>query len=139
MTPDEAAHAARLHAAAFEPTSRGWSAREFLDLAQGAGVRIWLDGEALLVGRLGPSEAELLTLAVAPSARRRGRARAMLAAFEAAAAEMAEAAFLEVAEDNAPATALYRSAGWTVAGRRTAYYRRANGRIDALVLRKALR
>ncbi|MEM1314952.1 MAG: GNAT family N-acetyltransferase [Pseudomonadota bacterium] len=139
MTPDDAARAARLHAAAFAPVARGWSAREFRDLAESPGVRVWLCDDAVLVGRLGPAEAELLTLAVAPASRREGRARLLLAAFETAAADTAQEAFLEVAVDNAAAIALYRSAGWSEAGRRSGYYRRANARIDALVLRKALR
>jgi ribosomal-protein-alanine N-acetyltransferase len=138
MTPEAAREAARLHAEAFEPLSRGWSAEEFAALAAAPLTRVWLEPEALLAARLGPEEAELLTLAVAPAARRAGRARALLGAFEAAAAAHAEVAFLEVAQDNAPALKLYTSAGWIEAGRRPGYYRRASARIDALILRKVL-
>jgi ribosomal-protein-alanine N-acetyltransferase len=44
--------------------------------------------------------------------------------------------FLEVAEDNLAARALYDGAGFAVAGRRRDYYGHADGsRSDALVLR----
>ncbi|MEM6438425.1 MAG: GNAT family N-acetyltransferase [Pseudomonadota bacterium] len=138
MTPEQTRRAARLHAEAFAPLSRGWSAEEFATLAAAPLTRVWLERQALLAARLGPAEAELLTLAVAPAARRAGRAKALLAAFEAAAADHAQEAFLEVAEDNAPALTLYTQAGWIEAGRRPGYYRRASSRIDALIFRKVL-
>ena len=48
----------------------------------------------------------------------------------------AESMFLEVAEDNAAALALYAKAGFTEAGRRRGYYRRSGGTaVDARVLR----
>jgi ribosomal-protein-alanine N-acetyltransferase len=49
----------------------------------------------------------------------------------------ASAVFLEVDVGNAPALALYRSAGFLVAGRRRAYYRAPDGTLsDALILRR---
>ncbi|MFX8246689.1 hypothetical protein ABTL56_19205, partial [Acinetobacter baumannii] len=51
----------------------------------------------------------------------------------------AEGLFLEVAADNEPAIALYRSAAFVPVGRRAGYYRRPGGAaMDALVLRRAL-
>jgi ribosomal-protein-alanine N-acetyltransferase len=90
--------------------------------------------------RLAADEAEILTLAVAPEARRRGRARALLKAAQAhAAAGGARRLVLEVAEDNAPARALYAAAGFGPVGRRRGYYDRAAGAAaDALVLAKDL-
>jgi len=91
------------------------------------------------LGRALGDEAELLTLAVDPSCRRQGRGRALLSAFEAEAGRRgAASAFLEVAEDNAPALALYLGSGWAEAGRRRGYYARP-GRdpADALILRKS--
>jgi ribosomal-protein-alanine N-acetyltransferase len=48
--------------------------------------------------------------------------------------------FLEVAEDNAPARALYAQAGFEEVGRRKGYYARPqSAAVDALVLRRRLR
>ena len=80
---------------------------------------------ALLIGRVVLDEAELLTLATAPENRRQGLARQLLAAFAASARQRgAASAFLEVAEDNRAARALYAADGWTQTGRRPGYYRR---------------
>jgi ribosomal-protein-alanine N-acetyltransferase len=128
---------ARAHAAAFHA---GWRASEIAKLmriAGGFGV-VADDGEAgfILVFAVA-GEAEILTLAVPPALRRQGVGRALLAAATGLAAEAgAESMFLEVAEDNAAARALYLGAGFVVAGRRRDYYALADGtRSDALVLR----
>ena len=132
-----------LHAAAFtEP--RPWTAAEFASLLSAPGVFLQAAPDALLMGRtLGPgpgAEAELLTLAVHPDARRLGHARTLLARFDAeAAARGAGRAFLEVMATNAPALALYRGAGWREAGRRPGYYRAPDGTpVDAVILDKPL-
>ena len=92
--------------------------------------------QGFLLGRSVSDEAELLTLAVAPEARRMGVARALLAEFaHTSHARGAREAFLEVASDNAPAIALYASAGWQRAGTRRDYY--APG-IDAMVMRREM-
>lgn len=84
----------------------------------------------------GGGEAEILTIATRPQARRLGVARALLLAARDRLQAMGVARmFLEVAEDNAPARALYESLGFTTVGRRTGYYARADGaRADAWVL-----
>ena len=93
------------------------------------------DGGRVLA-RVAADEAEILALAVAPQARRHGSGAALLAAAEARAAQAgARTMYLEVAEPNQPARALYGRAGYLLAGRRRAYY--ADGS-DALVLRKPL-
>ena len=87
------------------------------------------------MGRTAAGESELLTIAVRPAARRGGTGTALLAAYEREARNRgAETLFLEVAEDNAPARALYARAGWSEVGRRRAYY----AGTDALVLSKGL-
>ncbi|MEO0682855.1 MAG: GNAT family N-acetyltransferase [Pseudomonadota bacterium] len=140
MSPEDAARAAAIHAQAFAGLARGWSAEEFAALAAAPETWVHAAEDAVLAARLGPPEAELLTLATLPAARRRGRAAALLARFEAAAAARGSAvAFLEVAEDNAAARAVYRRAGWAEAGRRPRYYRRGTARVDALLLRKDLK
>ncbi|MDZ4062926.1 MAG: GNAT family N-acetyltransferase, partial [Brevundimonas sp.] len=81
-------------------------------------------------------EAEILTLAVDPGARRQGLgARLVREGAAAAAARGAARLFLEVADDNPAALALYAGAGFTEAGRRPGYYARPDGgRQDALIL-----
>ena len=57
----------------------------------------------------------------------------------AATAQGAQSLFLEVADDNPAAQALYAKAGFVSVGRRTGYYARPSGRaVDALVLRRSL-
>ena len=137
MTPDDLA---RLHARciAIPPP---FSAADFKGLLDTPGVFLFGDAKGLALGRVAADEAELLTLAVAPEARRQGLGRHWLSAFEAGALDRgAVHAFLEVAEDNAPAQALYAAHGWTEVGRRRGYYAAAGGRsTDALVLSKSLR
>lgn len=136
MTPDDLA---RLHAACFT-TPRPWGAMEFADLMARPDVFLLTAPDAFLMGRALAGEAELLTLAVAPEARRKGTARALVAAFaEEARARGAEEAFLEVSAENAPARALYEATGWAEAGRRRDYYKVPDAApVDALVLRLQL-
>ena len=89
------------------------------------------------MGRAVAGEAEILTLAVEPAARRQGLALALVTA-AAGAARMAgaQAMFLEVADDNVAAIGLYEAAGFTRAGVRRGYYDRGpQGYVDALVMR----
>ncbi len=137
MTPEALA---RLHARAFTGVPRPWSTAEFATLLASPGVQLVDAGSGFAVIRTAAGEAELLTLAVAPEARRRGHGRALLARAEArAAAAGAAEMFLEVAADNAAARALYAAAGYAEAGLRRGYYSASGGAAaDALVLRKAL-
>lgn len=81
-------------------------------------------------------EVELLLVVVAPFARRRGVGRALMDRFEGQAAERgADRVHLEVADDNAPARALYSRRGYAEVGRRRRYYR--DGR-DAIAMTKTL-
>ena len=85
------------------------------------------------IGRAQAEEAEILTIAVRPGARGQGVGRALLNALLAEAAKRgAMDLFLEVAEPNLAARALYARAGAKEVGRRRRYY--ADG-ADALVLR----
>jgi len=76
-------------------------------------------------------EAEILNIAVDPDYRRRGVGAALLDAVCQAAQG---AIFLEVAETNAPAIALYRRQGWVDAGVREGYY--SQGTVNAVVMKK---
>lgn len=136
MTPAEMA---ALHAHCFT-TPRPWSAAEFAALVADPLCFPLATPQGLLIGRAVAGEAELLTLAVAPEARRRGEGRRLLADFlDEAAARTAETAFLEVAADNTAAIALYTAGGFAVTGRRPRYYRRPDGTpLDALVMARAI-
>lgn len=78
-----------------------------------------------------PDEAEILNIAVDPACRRRGVGSALLLAV---CEEATGAIFLEVAETNNPAIALYRKHGWEDAGVRPGYYN--HGIVNAVVMKK---
>ena len=124
---------ADLHAEAFDTP---WTATAFADLLRQAGVALEAEADGFILIRTVADEAEILTLAVRPSARRRGLGGRLVRAATGRAADCgATRMFLEVAEDNGPARALYESLGFEAAGRRPRYYPRPEGpAIDAIVL-----
>ena len=136
MTPDELA---RIHAASFT-TPRPWSAEEFADLLNDPTCTLIAGEMGFALIRSIADEAELLTIAVAPEARRAGIGRVILGrALDAARQRGAARMFLEVAADNTAAIALYQTGGFAQAGRRRGYYRRPDGsRADALVMNRNL-
>jgi ribosomal-protein-alanine N-acetyltransferase len=120
---------AAIHRAAF---ADGWTAEALRSLMASEGVTALRAGEAFILVRAAAGEAEILTLAVAPSARRQGLARALVAAAkETVRRQGATRLCLEVSAQNAPARALYDSAGFRQVGARRGYY--ADG-ADALTL-----
>jgi [ribosomal protein S18]-alanine N-acetyltransferase len=134
---------ARLHAECFPDDA--WDAAALAGILAMKGAEARLAEEAdrplgLLFAILQETEAEILTLGVARAARRRGIGRVLLEdLFARARALGASGVVLEVAADNAPALALYESAGFRTVGLRHAYYRRERGpAIDAWLLRAAL-
>lgn len=140
MTP---AAMAALHAASFT-TPRPWSASEIAALLDSPLVFALHDSAqdpaGFLLGRVVAGEAELLTVAVATDRRRAGTGRRLVEAFLSEAVRRgAESAFLEVAELNIAARALYAACGFQPAGRRRAYYHRPDGGAeDALILVRSL-
>ncbi len=134
--PAHARVLAEIHATAF-PLGEKWSEGAFATHLALPGVFGCIaEPGGMILARVAADEAEVLTLAVAPEARRRGMGRALLQAAETEAAHRgATAMFLEVAANNRPAQALYAAAGYTEIGRRCRYY--PNGD-DALVMRRAL-
>jgi ribosomal-protein-alanine N-acetyltransferase len=128
---------AATHAAAFV-TERPWNAAEFAALLAQPTTVLAGDAHSFLLGRVILDEAEVLTLATHPGHRRLGLARAALTAFLAQASSRgATRAFLDVAEDNAPARALYAAAGFAETGRRAGYYA-ARGGADPVTRAAAL-
>jgi len=137
MTPESLA---RLHARCFT-SPPPWSSAAFAALMADRQVFLLLEGEAgFLLGRAVAGEAELLTLAVAPQARRQGLGRRLVGRFlDQGRRRGACTALLEVSVDNRPAQALYRAAGFAEVGRRPGYCRSGTGApLDALILRRAL-
>lgn len=153
---------AALHAAAFI-VPRPWSAAEIAGLISDPAVFLLSCGSSLaslvsspaageepgeagdepvgfLLGRVVLDEAELLTVAVHPGAQGRGIGGTLVAQFlDVAAQRGATRAFLEVAEDNATARAVYARAGFRPVGRRKGYFHAPDGRrIDAIVMARDL-
>lgn len=136
MTP---ADMALLHARSFT-LPRPWSEAEIGALLQSPLCFVRMRPGGFVMGRVVADEAEVLTVAVDPAARQQGTGTALMAEFVTEAARRgAVSAFLEVAETNTAARALYARAGFTLQGRRVGYYRGQGGEIvDALVLSRAV-
>ena len=130
---------AALHARCFT-TPPPWSAAAFVSLQTSPGTFAIGDESGFVMGRALAGEAEVLTLATAPEARRKGLARSLMQRFhDTARANGAEIAFLEVAVTNTPAIQLYLSLGYTQVGHRRGYFTQPQGpAVDALVMSKPL-
>ena len=126
---------ARLHGLAFTHP-RPWSEAEIAAMLQSDLYFAVTAEQGFLIGRVVAGEAELLTVAVAPAAQGRGIGRGLVAGFVAEArARGAAQAFLEVAEDNGAARAVYARTGFGESGRRRGYYRDVTGRaVDAILM-----
>lgn len=129
---------ARLHGLCFT-LPPPWSAQELEATAEGRFTFTLERPGGFLMAQVVAGEAELLTLAVDPSARRQGIGRALVGAFLAEArARGADQAVLEVAEGNAAAQALYTAFGFAETGRRRGYYRAEGRQEDAILMALAL-
>lgn len=137
MSADPPGLLAALHARAFDAP---WPEDAFAQLLEQPGVMARIEPGGFILVRVVADEAEILTLAVAPEHRRQGLGRTLVeAALDQVAALGAERLFLEVAQDNAAALALYHGCGFVEAGRRRAYYPRPEGPpADALVMSRQL-
>jgi len=135
-TPVHAAAMAALHAAAFPPRER-WGADTFaMQLALPGVYGLIADAAGFVLARAVAGEAEILTIAVHPEARRQGIGRRLLAAAaEGALLRDAGELFLEVSCENSAALALYKAAGFIQVGLRVRYYPDGS---DALVMRRAI-
>lgn len=131
-----AAALAHLHALAF-PAGEQWGP-DAMALQLGApGAFGWIDPRGgMILARTAADQAEVLTLAVDPAARRCGVGRSLVRqAMASAGGRGAAAMFLEVGTENGAARALYAALGFQEVGRRRLYYR---GREDALILRAVI-
>lgn len=132
---------ARLHGRIFEA---GWDEASIASLllhpgsialvATGAHPK---DLGGFVLAQIAADEAEILTIGVADDWRRRGVGARLIDGIKRAAARAgARAVFLDVAATNEAARRLYLRAGFVEAGRRKAYYERADApREDAIVMR----
>lgn len=117
-------------------------AERMREAIEGAGpAASWvLEDDGRQVGNAGVRETEAsgvlsLGMAILPEARGRGGGRALLEAIIAHARSCgAHKLELEVWPDNAPAIALYTSAGFEVEGRRRDHYRRRDGSLRSALL-----
>lgn len=137
LTVCDAKAMAAIHAVCFD---RGWPELDMAvhlqkDTCFGAGEPLI----SFIICRQSADQAEILTIATTPEEQGTGQAKQILSgAMSSLKQQGVRTLFLEVAEDNMPAQALYRRAGFTQMGRRPAYYRRAGGRVAALTFSKDL-
>lgn len=123
---------ANLHQKCFP--HKPWSADDFADLKK-SGCEIIASQNGFIVWRAVADEAELITIGVAPDARRTGIGAAMIGIMEGELKKSGvKSVFLEVAENNAPARKLYEQNGYAQIGVRPKYY---DG-IDAIMMKKDL-
>ena len=138
--PAHAPGLARLHAACFA-AGESWDEAAMRSLLEMAGCFACLsDAGGMALVRVAADEAELLSIAVLPEARRRGVGGALLEeAMQAAQQRGAVRMLLEVGVGNVAASALYASSGFAAVGQRKAYYPGGGpGGGDAHLLARAL-
>ena len=137
MTQKEVSQIAALEKICF---SDPWSEKSILEELSNP-LSLWLvctENETVL-GYVGSQtvlgESDMMNLAVAPGARRKGIAEGLIIALmEALKGQGSHCLSLEVRASNVPAIALYEKLGFAQVGRRPNYYR--NPKEDALILRK---
>jgi tRNA threonylcarbamoyl adenosine modification protein YeaZ/ribosomal-protein-alanine acetyltransferase len=140
-TVDDATLLAKLHGTSFD---QAWTADMFASA-------LALPGAGALIVSLANSdygfvqyqwvagEAEINTLCVMPNYRRQGFARAALSALmDHLRQHKTQKLFLEVADDNHAAIALYEHHGFARTGLRKGYYARPSGAVDAITMARDL-
>jgi [ribosomal protein S18]-alanine N-acetyltransferase len=134
MSPQDMA---KLHAAAFTQ-SRPWTDDEFASLLSSPLCFAVGDARCFALVRVIADEAELLTIATNPEHLRQGLASQCMKNWQDQAQRSgAVRAFLEVADDNATARALYAKCGFELCGTRRAYYARTPlPPVDAIVMQR---
>ena len=130
---------AALHAQCFT-TPRPWRADEFADLLETRGTFMISHTNGIALGRIAGPEAELLTIAVHPDAQNAGHGTRLIDDFQCKAATLgAKDIFLEVAENNPPAIALYLKAGFKQVAKRKEYFKQINGpALTALIFKYSI-
>ncbi|MCC7272164.1 MAG: GNAT family N-acetyltransferase [Alphaproteobacteria bacterium] len=138
VTATDAGWLAALHARCFpEDSWREASWRNLLRQPGVGGAVASVDGVpvGVVLWRRAAEEAEILTIGVVPTERRRGVGGRLLDHALSALPRVVAAVFLEVAADNEAARRFYTGRGFTRIGRRAGYYRRGRVSVDALLMR----
>ena len=135
MHPEQLAD---LHALCFT-VPRPWRADEFASLLDSTGIFLISHSNGFALGRIAGPEAELLTIAVHPNAQNMGHGRRLIEDFLCAAGTRgAKDVFLEVAENNESAIALYLKSGFIQVAKRVDYFKQNSGpALTALILKHA--
>ena len=138
----DVAAVAALHARCFCEAWQPALIRRIAQAPGGFGLLWRSEDEPLgfVLGRCNHARAEVLSLGVAPPARKQGIARALMKeAIDRVSRRGLRELYLEVAEDNAAAQRLYRALGFAPVGRRPGYYARPGTQaVDALTFRRVL-
>ena len=114
--------------------NKPWSESDFMELKK-SGCEIVSSKNGFIVWRTVADEAEIITIGVAPDARRNGIAETMIILMEQELKKQNVVnVFLEVSEVNYPAIKLYEKMGFVVAGKRPKYY---DG-TDAIIMSKGI-
>ena len=118
---------------------RLWSKVEYEALLKDPLTVITQDTYGFALGRVINDEAELLMIVVVEERQGQGNGSRYLQAFEEIVTRKgAKCCFLEVAELNLNARALYYAQNFEEIGRRKAYYQiHGNNRMDAIIMRKS--
>lgn len=136
-TLEDADALSRIHTQSFDD---GWTPADittWISRAEGIALLAEENREqfAFALALAAGDEAELLTIATDPARRGQGLGHMIFRALDTEAARRGlNRWILEVARNNLPAIALYKSEGFVEIAVRKAYYKQREGRVDALVM-----
>jgi ribosomal-protein-alanine N-acetyltransferase len=142
LSPSQAEALSTLLTSAFPDSPGAWSPSELQRMSRqpGAGAFVLETGPHLagiLLLRMAADEAEVLTLAVASSHRRRGGASQLFAlGLNWLRNHHVDSLYLEVSAANSAAIGFYERHGFTTVGTRPAYYRTTSGGCEDAYLMK---
>ena len=142
-TPDDARAIAAVHATLFPTPWEADAVQALIEHPAAVSLIAALPGRKVVgfvIAQIAADEAEILSIGVAADAQRQGIGRKLIdGTIRAAARAEARRLYLDVAESNAAARALYAACGFAEAGRRKAYYTLPDGRReDAFLLARDL-
>lgn len=141
---DMAAEISQLHCGLFDD---GWDPLAVARLLENPGATTLIArtgfpkaSVGFIMGQIAADEAEILSIGVSREWQRKGLGKKLLNGLERALIRAGvKRLHLEVADDNAPARALYTRMDFAETGRRKGYYaRKGASAVDALILSKAL-